>query len=369
MRVKYAYLDEQFNDFDSYIDELREWVYSGEYTLGPYVKRFEEKFAKYNGSKYCIGTNTGTDALILALQACGIGEGDEVITVANTFYATAGAIVAAGAKPVFVDSDDRYSIDVDKIEDALTPRTRAIVPVHWAGMPADMDGVTEIAKRNNLKIVEDACPAVGATVNGKKVGTFGSANGFSMHPLKPLNVWGDGGMITTDDDEIAEWLRLYQNHGLATREEISMWGVNKRLQPIQAIVATRLLDRIEEMNETRIRNAKLLDAGLSEIEDFVKVPPRPSKYREVYQLYLVSVKQREELIKFMYEHEIEVKVHYPIPLHLQKPGRELGYSENDFPNAEQQAREVLTIPAHQFVTPTQIEFIVDKFKQFYQKHA
>lgn len=368
MHVKYAYLDQQFADFESFIPELKEWVRSGEFTLGPYVDRFEKKFASYMGVKHCIGQNTGTDALISALQAVGVRPGDEVITVANTFYATVGAIVAAGAKPVFVDCDRRYSIDVTKIAQKITKKTKALLPVHWAGMPAQMAQVMKIAEQHGLKVVEDACPAVGASIDGRKVGTFGHASAFSMHPLKPLNVWGDGGMVTTDDAKIANWLRTYCNHGMVDRDHIVEWGVNRRLQPIQAIVAARVLDQIEAMNEARARNANMLDRGLAEIEDFVQVPPRLSGVREVYQLYLVCVKNREKLVEYMYNHNIEVKVHYPIPLHLQKPGIDLGYKRGDFPMAEEQADQILTIPAHQFVTPDQIEYVIRHFKSFYKKH-
>jgi dTDP-3-amino-2,3,6-trideoxy-4-keto-D-glucose/dTDP-3-amino-3,4,6-trideoxy-alpha-D-glucose/dTDP-2,6-dideoxy-D-kanosamine transaminase len=264
MRVKYNYLDEQFANVEDYFKDLRELVKSGEFTLGPYVEKFERTFAEYIGVKHVISTNTGTDALILALKAVGVKPGDEVITVANTFYATAGAIVAAGAKPVFVDTDDRYNIDVTRIEAAITPKTRAILPVHWAGCPCDIEAVLKIANARGIPVVEDACPTVGGKVNGRSVGTFGKVNGFSMHPLKPLNVWGDGGMISTNDDQAAAWLRTYRNHGMVDRDHISMWGVNARIQPVQAIVGTRLIGLMEPLVEARIRNAKLLDQGLSE---------------------------------------------------------------------------------------------------------
>lgn len=367
MRVKYAYLDEQFPALDEYLPELRELVKSGEFTIGPYVEKFEGKFADYIGVKHCISTNTGTDALILALKSLGIGPGDEVITVTNTFYASAGAIVAVGAKPVFVDSDYRYQIDDTKIEAAISKNTKAIIPVHWAGMPPKMDEILKIARTHNLKVVEDACPATGAHINGKKAGSFGDVNAFSMHPLKPLNVMGDGGMIVTDSDEAADWLLKYRNHGMVDRNHIDMWGVNARLQPIQAVIATKLLDSIDHLVDLRVRNAKLLDEGLSDLKDFVYVPPRLEGYKEAYQLYLASFQRRDELIKFLIDNEIEAKIHYPIPLHLQKPGLALGYKKGDFPVAEKQADEIITIPAHQHVEPNQIEFIVDKIKEFYHK--
>ena len=364
MQVKYAYLDQQFAEVDDYFDDLRRLVASGEFTLGPFVEEFERKFADYIGVKHAIGTNSGTDALILALKAVGIQPGDEVITVPNSFVATVGAIVAAGAKPVFVDSDDRYQIDVSQIPAAITPRTRAIMPVHWAGCPADIDAVLEVADRNGLAVVEDACPAVGAKVNGRSVGTFGKVNAFSLHPLKPLNVWGDGGVVVTDDDEVAEFIRLYHNHGLADRDHVKFWGVNTRLQPVQAVVATRLLDSIEDLVETRIRNARRLDAGLRDLEGFVRIPHRPAGYREVYQLYQVSVENRDELLAYLGSKGIDCKIHYPIPLHLQEAAASLGYKRGDFPVCERQAGEIITLPAHQHISPGQVDHIVESIHAF-----
>ncbi len=365
MQVKYGYLNEQFADIEAYLEDIRGLVKSTEFTLGPYVERFERKFADYVGVRHCISVNNGTDALILALKAVGVKPGDEVISVTNTFYATIGAIVAVGARPVLVDSDDRYQIDVRAIEKAITPRTRAILPVHWAGCPCDIEEIATLARSRELAVVEDACPTVGGRVNGRHVGSFGKVSAFSMHPLKPLNVWGDGGMIVTDDDAAAEWLRLYRNHGMTDRDHIAIWGINARLQPLQAIVASRQLDIMEKIAETRIRNARLLDAGLSALQDFVEVPRRPQGYKEVYQLYIASFRNRDALLKHLVDSEIEAKVHYPVPLHLQAPGRALGYREGDFPKAERQAKEIITIPSHQHVSPEQIAYIIERVRSFY----
>ncbi|MBI4425465.1 MAG: DegT/DnrJ/EryC1/StrS family aminotransferase, partial [Elusimicrobia bacterium] len=295
MRVAYNYLDQQFADPEPFFQDLRKLVASGEFTLGPFVAEFEGKFARYLGVKHAIGTNTGTDALILALKAVGVRPGDEVITVPNTFIATVGAIVAAGATPVFVDADERLQIDASKIAAAVTPRTRALLPVHWAGCSPDMDRILETARAHRLPVVEDACPAVGAKIGAKFAGTFGKVNAFSMHPLKPLNVWGDGGIVVTDDDEAAAFLRLYRNHGLSDRDHVDLWGVNNRLQPIQAVVASRLMDSIEGLIEARRRNARRLDAGLAPLKKFVRTARRPEGHREVYQLYLACVDRRDEL--------------------------------------------------------------------------
>ncbi len=352
---------------DDTFADLRELVKSGEFTLGPYVERFEKKFADYIGVKHVISTNTGTDALILALKAAEVKPEDEVITVPNTFVATVGAIMAVGARPVFVDCDDRFQIDAGKIEKAITKRTRVILPVHWAGCPPDMKEIMAIADKRGISVVEDACPAVGAKIGRRFAGSFGKVNAFSMHPLKPLNVWGDGGMVATDSDEIASFLRLYRNHGLSDRDHIELWGVNSRLQPVQAVVAMRVLDGIETLIEIRNRNARLLDQGLSDLGKFIRAPRRPKGVREVYQLYIACAARRDELAKYLIAKEVEAKIHYPIPLHLQKAAKSLGYKKGDFPVCEKQATEILTIPSHQFITEKQIQFIVGLIHDFYHR--
>jgi dTDP-3-amino-2,3,6-trideoxy-4-keto-D-glucose/dTDP-3-amino-3,4,6-trideoxy-alpha-D-glucose/dTDP-2,6-dideoxy-D-kanosamine transaminase len=367
MQVNYPYLDEQFAEVEAHFADLRKLVASGEFTLGPFVEEFEHKFASFVGAKHAIGTNTGTGALIMALKAVGVKPGDEVITVPNTFIATIGAIIAAGARPVFVDSDQRYQIDVSQIDDAINEKTKAILPVHWAGCPCDIEAIADISKHRNVPVVEDACPSVGARVNGRHVGTFGLASGISMHPLKPLNVWGDGGIVITDDDEVNEFLRLYRNHGLVDRDHVSMWGINDRLQPFQAVIASRVLDDVDEQVNRRIANARLLDDGLGALGEFIHIPERLSGVKEVYQLYQVGVKRRDELVSYLLSKEIDCKIHYPIPIHLQAAAAELGYKRGDFPVCESQADEILTLPAHQHITATQIEYIVDCIRDFYLK--
>ena len=364
MHVKYSYLDRQFAEVEHIFSDLRALVASGEFTLGPFVEAFEKKFAAYIGVKHAIGTNTGTGALILSLKAVGVKPGSEVITVANTFIATVGAIVACGARPVFVDCDDRCQIDVSQIEAAITERTAAILPVHWAGCSPEMAQVMAIANRHGIPVVEDACPAVGARIGSRNAGTFGKVNAFSMHPLKPLNVWGDGGIIVTDDDASADFLRLYRNHGLVDRDHVEIWGVNDRLQPFQAVVGSRVLDTVEGLVEARIRNARLLDAGLKDVSG-IRILRRPEGYREVYQLYLAMATRRDELVAFLNARGIEARVHYPIPIHLQNCARDLGYQRGSFPVCEQQADEVVTLPAHQHIEPDQIAFTVATIREFY----
>jgi aminotransferase EvaB len=366
MKVNYSYLNQQFKNFKPYFYDLEKLVKSGEFTLGPFVEKFEKKFAKYIGVKYAVGTNTGTDALRLSLLSLGVGEGDEVITVANTFVATVGAIVSTGAKPILVDCDDRFQIDVKKIQKKISKKTKAIIPVHWAGAPCEIDKILKIAKKNKIHIVEDACPAVGAYYKGKKCGTFGIVNAFSMHPLKPLNVWGDGGIIVTNNSKIYKFLKLYRNHGLKDREHVSIWGINNRLQPFQAVIGSRSLDRMEDYIKKRNIIAQLYDAEFSKINS-IKVPNRLKKTREVFQLYKIRVKNRNKLVKYLKKNKIDCAIHYPIPIHLQKAAKNLGYKVGDFKITEAQSKDIITLPCHQFLKKNQAKFVISTIKKFYEK--
>ena len=227
-----------------FFTEWSKLIDTTEFTLGSKVLEFEKKFANYIGVKYCISTNNGTDALILSLKSIGIGKDDEVITVTNSFYASAGAIVACGAKPVFVDCDDRYQISLKEIEKKISKKTKAIMPVHWGGASPEIEKICKLAKKHNLYVIEDACMGIGAKINNKSPGTFGIVNAFSMHPLKSLNVMGDGGMVVTNNKKKFLWLKKYRNHGMINRDKIEFWGVNMRLQPLQAVVALEGLKRI-----------------------------------------------------------------------------------------------------------------------------
>jgi aminotransferase EvaB len=369
VKVPFNYLPQQFGDVEPYLEQWRSLAASGEFTLGPLVEAFETKFATYVGARYCISTNNGTDALILALKAAGIGPGDEVITVANTFYATAGAIVAAGARPVFVDCDERFQINPKKIPAAVTGKTRAILPVHWAGASPQMIHLLDLAEAHGLVVIEDACPAVGAYVNGTHAGTFGKLGAFSMHPLKPLNVMGDGGMTVTDDDALAHWMRKYRNHGMTDRDHIDFWGVNMRLQPFQAIVGSRVLDTVEDLVKVRNRNARQLDEGLRQLSEFVTLAERFPGHVEAQQLYMACFERRDQLLRFLISRGIEAKVHYPVPLHLQKAAAGLGYKRGDFPVAEYQADHLITLPAHQFITAEQIDYTLETIREFYVAKA
>lgn len=368
MKVPYNYLPMQFRDTEEIFSDWRALISTTEFTLGPAVDKFECEFASFIGCKHVISTNNGTDALILALKACGVGAGDEVISVSTTFFASIGAIVAVGAKPVFVDIDDRYQIDVSLIESAITSKTKAILPVHWGGASPYVKEIVTLAKKHNLKVIEDACMAPGGMVNGVPSGTLGHVNAWSMHPLKPLNVMGDGGMVSTNDDELAAWMRMYRNHGMVDRDHNNIWGVNMRLQPLQAIVASHVLKTVNETVRIRNKNAAILDFAFKSLSDYVITPPRPSGYLETFSLYMAKFERRDELLRYLNDSEIDAKIHYRVPLHLQEASRELGYRVGDFPLSEDYGQKIMTLPVHQYLTELQLEYVVEKITDFYSQN-
>ena len=366
MRVKYSYLEEQFSNPKPIFDEIARLVQSTDYTLGYPVEEFEGKFAELIGTQYAVGVNSGTDALFLSLKAIGVGVGDEVITAPNTFIATVGAIVAAGARPVFVDVlDGDYVISPELIERAITSKTKALMPVHYAGHPADMPAIMAIAEKPGIPVVEDACQAITATIDNRCVGTYGITGGFSLHPLKNLNVWGDGGIIVTNSEEIRDKLVLLRNHGLKNRDEVQIFGYNSRLDSLQAVVGNYLIKDIEKITAQRITWANTLDAGIADLNEFITIPERKPNRRYVYHLYMLMVKERDKLLAYLHERGIEAKVHYPIPLHLQESARHLGYKEGDFPVAEAQAKSIITLPVHQHLRQEQIDYMIEIIHKFY----
>lgn len=366
MRVEYNYLPKEFADVEAVIQDWRGLIKTTDFTLGAFVEAFEDKFKKSIGAKHCISTNNGTDALILSLKALGVGPGDEVITVTNTFYATVGAIVAVGATPVLVDCDDRFQIDCARIEEAITEKTKAVVPVHWGGASPDMERITALCRKHKLLMVEDACMGIGAFINGKAAGTFGDVNAFSCHPLKSLNAMGDGGMVVTDNDERAAWMKKYRNHGMVDRDHIEFWGVNMRLQPLQAIVLSHGLDRLSNTINLRNRNARILDEGLAGLAPNVHVPARIAGHTETFALYMALFERRDELRKHLIDKEIEVKIHYPLPLHKQEAAKKnCKFDAKRLQNAEAQADRLLTIPVHQFLTEEQMHYVVKTIRAFY----
>lgn len=364
LAINHNYLPEQFADVDAILKKVREVVVRGDFTLGRAVDRLEERIARLCGTPHAIGVGSGTDALFLTLKALGIDKGDEVITTPFTFYATIGAIVTAGATPVFADAGADFNLDAGGIERRITPRTKAILPVHWAGLPCDMDAIGAIAAKHRLAVVEDACHAISAQYKGRSTGSLGTAGCFSFHPLKNLNVWGDGGVVTTGSDELAATLRLLRNHGLTGRDECRVFAYNSRLDTVQAVVADHMLDKLSGITRARIENAKRFDDLLAGING-VTIPARPSNRTQVYHLYVIRCEGRDELLSHLVSKDVDAKVHYPVPMHLQPAAANLGYRRGDFPEAEALAASVLSLPVHEFVTPSQQRRVAELIGAFY----
>lgn len=367
-QVKFSYLDRQFADIELYLSDIKKLVESGDFTLGDTLDEFERRFAELCCLPFAVGVGSGTDALALSLKVLGIGPGDEVITTPTTFIATVGAIVMVGARPVFVDSEDGFVINPSKIEAKITKRTKAIVPVHYTGNVADMPTIEKIAQKHNIVIVEDACQAISASISGRPVGSWGATACFSLHPLKNLNVWGDGGMIVTRSGEIARKLRLYRNHGLENRDEITLFGWNSRLDTLQAVIGNRLLEQVEFITTQRIANANRYDDAFRQLgEDFIQIPKRRLNVKHVYHLYVVRAKKRDQLLAHLQKNGVEAKVHYLVPVHLQKAARHLGYKEGDFPVSESDSRTIITLPAHQHLTLEEIDYSIEQVRSFYKE--
>ena len=364
MRVPYNYLPMQFAEYSAVASGWDELIKSSEFTLGSFVERFEREFAEYVGARHCVATNNGTDALILSLKALGVGPGDEVITPCNSFYATTGAVVAVGATPVFCDVDDRYQVDVTDMAARITEQTKLLLPVHWAGASPNMDAITALAERSNLEILEDACMAIGGSWRDGHPGTFGRMGAFSMHPLKTLNVMGDGGMVVTDDDDLYEWMLKYRNHGMVDRDHIEFWGVNYRLQPLQAVVASTMLKTLDERLARRREIQLALDEALGGLGPAVIVPRREPKNPETVSLYMVLADQRDHLLEHLLVNGVEAKVHYPLPLHLQEAAASIGCRRGSLPAAERQADRLITLPAHEYLTDEQVQYIPQVIRNF-----
>lgn len=365
-KVQWSYLPRQFSaeKIEEILDLFRKFVPTGDFTLGKPVREFEQRFAAMIGTRHAIGVNSGTDALKLSLKALGVGPGDEVITAANTFIATVGAIAENHARPVFVDCTDNFCLDVDQVEGRITERTKALLPVHLAGQMTDMPALMRIAQKHGLPVIEDSCQCILGDIDGRRAGTFGRSGSFSLHPLKNLNVWADGGMIVTDDDDFATVLRQLRNHGLKDRDSVVRMGCNSRLDSLQAVVGNWLIGQVDFITDTRIRNATYLDEELARIPQ-VRLPRRFSNRKLVFHLYIVFAERRDELLAFCKEKGIEAKVHYPVPLYLQDGLRCYGYTRGDFPVTDRQADTMISFPAHEHLVEEQLAYIVQTVGEFY----
>ena len=334
------------------------------FCLGPALTQFEEKIAQYCQSKYAIGLSSGSDALLVSLMALDIKPGDEVITSPFTFFATAGSVARLGAKPVFVDIDPHsYNIDPALIEEKITEKTRAIIPVHLFGQIAQMKNIMEIAERHNLVVIEDAAQSTGATQNGKKCGNFGLCGCFSFYPTKNLGTFGDGGMVTTNNESFAEKIKCLRDHGQKPRYFYKIIGGNFRLDCIQAAVLSVKLKYLNQWNDKRRQNAALYDNFFAGSE--VKPPQIDSNNVSTYHQYTVTVPKRDRLKEYLAEKEIGSAIFYPHPLHLQECFRQLGYSKGDFPVAERLCEDVLSLPVYPELKKEQIEYVANAILEFY----
>jgi dTDP-4-amino-4,6-dideoxygalactose transaminase len=337
---------------------------SQSFALGPAVAEFEERIAAYCASKHAIGVSSGTDALLVGLMALEIKPGDEVITTPFTFFATAGSIARLGAKPVFVDVEpDSYNIDANLIEEKVTEKTRAIIPVHLFGQLAQMKAIMEVAQRHNLAVIEDAAQAIGASQDGIKCGNFGDCGCFSFYPTKNLGGFGDGGLVTTDSETLAEKIKILRDHGQNPRYFYKAIGGNFRLDSVQAAVLNVKLRYLDGWNEKRRQNAALYDSFFADSP--VKAPEIAANNVSTYHQYTVTVPERDRLQKFLAENQISSAIFYPKPLHLQDCFKELGYKPGDFPVAERLCREVLSLPVYPELSPDQIEYVAKTALEFY----
>lgn len=338
---------------------------SGRYVLGPEVKSFEQEFAEHCQTKFAIGVASGTCALHLVLRGLGLKEGDEVITAPNSFIASAATIALAGAKPVFVDICEDGNLDPEKLEDAITDRTRGIVPVHLTGRPAKMKEILEIGEQHNLFILEDAAQSLGASLDGKQVGSFGTAACFSLHPLKNLHAFGDGGMVTSQDPSLIAHLSKSRNHGLADREQCDFWGFNCRLDEMQAamlrVQLRRLTDWTDKRRELALRYNDLL-------RPYVDVPDEGPGEHCVYQTYVIKAERRDDLKIFLNENGVEALVHYATPIHLQPAAVDLGYTATDFPVTMDHVGKIISLPLYPTLTHDQQDRVCEVIHSFYQKN-
>lgn len=357
-----------FKPMERELDEQLRSAFERVYTRSWYIggiedENFEKDFAQFCNVKYCVGTGNGLDALMLSLKALGVGSGDEVIVPSNTFIATALAVTYVGATPVFVEPNiNTFNIDVNKIEEKITPKTKAIMPVHLYGQPCDMDKIMDIAKKHNLYVVEDSAQAHGALYKGKRVGSFGDAAGFSFYPGKNLGALGDAGAVVTNNNELAEKIRAFGNYGSDYKYHHIYKGNNSRLDEMQAAFLSIKLSCLDRMNEERRKIAKKY---LDRIDNpLVKLPVVEEFAQPVWHIFAVRCDKRNELEKYLCDNGIGTNKHYPIPMHLQECYKDLGYQQGDFPIAEEISKTELSLPMFYGMSDEQVEYVITKINEF-----
>jgi dTDP-4-amino-4,6-dideoxygalactose transaminase len=366
MRTPFVDLKSQYLAIKDELDEaIHNVIMDSAFIGGKYLKTFEQNFANYIGVKHCIGVGNGTDAIYAVLKTFGIGEGDEVITAANSFIATSEAITMTGAKVVFVDCDNEtYNIDVQKIEKTIINKTKAILPVHLYGQPVDMDPIIKIAQKHGLYIVEDSAQAHGAEYKDRKAGTIAQVACFSFFPGKNLGAYGDAGAIVTNDEKLAEKARMFANHGRKEKHNHEFEGINSRLDGLQAAILDVKLKYLEKWIERRRAIAKIYDEELKEI---VITPSVLPDVRHVYHLYVIRVKNRDKVREFLADKEIYTGIHYPIPLPYLKAYSYLGHKPEDFPVTFSIKDEILSIPIHGNMPDNQVEYVIEQLKSVVKK--
>ena len=366
MKIPFVDLKAQYKTIKSEIDvAIQSVIDEAAFIKGKHVERFEKEYAEKYGVKHCIGVANGTDAIYVSLKALGIGPGDEVITVANSWISTSETISQAGARPVFVDIDpDYYTIDHRLIEDKITPRTKAIIPVHLFGQPAEIEKIKQICEKRNLYLIEDCAQAHFAEYNGQRVGTFGIAGTFSFFPGKNLGAYGDAGAIITNDDDFAVNARMYANHGALIKHKHEIEGINSRLDGMQAAILSVKLKYISEWNNRRLQKAILYNKLLTGV-DGIANPQILENVKHVFHLYVIRAAKRESLQKYLAEKGISTGIHYPTPLPLLPAYKYLSHTPSDFPIASDYMDKILSLPMFPELTEEQIQYVSNCIKEFY----
>ena len=369
MEVPFIDLKQRFQEEKNEIMNcIENTLKKGNLVLTKELIEFEKEVELYTGSTNCIGVNSGTDALMIGMWALGLKKNDEIIHPCISFFATTGSIAHIGAKPVFCDVKDDGLMDPMEIEKHITPNTKAIMPVHWGGKMADMEAITEIAKKNNLLIIEDSAQSMGSYFKKKHGGTFGEFGAISCHPLKNLNALGDGGLILTNNNELAEKAKLYRNHGIKSRDNIVMFGVNSRLDVLNSEILKIRLKKLSKVITKRRINANLYRNLINTDKIYIPSERTNEGYEDAYVMFIVQAQQRDALKKYLDGFGIETLIYYGTPLHLHEACRDLGYKIGDFPVAEKQCSEVLALPHHQHLTKEQIAYVSDKINLFYKNN-
>ena len=365
-QVPYVNLPAQFaEERDALLPLVERVLAAGDHVGGEAVGLLEREVAAMCGVRHVVALNSGTDALIFALMALGIGSGDEVITPPNSFIASTSAIVHAGATPIFADVGPDQNIDPAAIERAITSRTRAIMPVHLTGRVCEMGAIADIARRHGLKIIEDAAQSIGSGYHGRMSGALGDIGCFSLHPLKNLNAAGDGGLLASDDDAVAERVMRLRNHGMSDRNTVVEFGHVSRLDTLQAAILRLRLSRLPDVVARRRRNAALYRELLDRAHVFF--PEERPDTLDTYHTFVIQVDHRDALKSWLAEEGIGTAIHYPIPIHLQPAAAKLGYGRGDFPVTENQATRILTLPVNQFTTPDDIAYVARQVNRFFER--